>query len=121
MPSSGRPSHVRNLALLHDQQVGIGIERKRPLLMIGGLVVIVARQVERGKYTVHIRIVLVEGQCDVQFLRNELQGRVAIRAPAVNPALAEHAGLPGMGMGIIRVERDGPVEEALRLLIGLSY
>ena len=49
-----------------------------------------------------------------------LQGGVPVLAPAVDPALAEHAGLPGVRVGVLRVELDRAVEELLRLGVGLA-
>ena len=56
-----RPSQPRQqLALLHHDQVIVGVERERPVLMISGLIVIVPVQVQRGENPVHVAIIIIE-------------------------------------------------------------
>ena len=113
------PQPGQKLALLHHDQVVVGVERERPLLMVRGLVMIVALQVQRGEDAMHVAVVVVERQRDLQLRGHLLQGGVAIRAPAINPGLAQHARLPGVSVSIVRVELERAVEQPLRLGIVL--
>src|SRR4029453_11870621 len=84
-----RPSQPRQkLALLHDNQVVVGVEGEGPLLMIRGLVKVVARQIQRGEYPVHIAIIVIEGQRYLKLRGHRLEGGIAIGAPIINPRLA---------------------------------
>ena len=51
----------QQLALLHDDEIVVWIECKRPLLVVERLVVVVVhRQVHGGENAVHVAVVLVE-------------------------------------------------------------
>ena len=82
--------------------------------MICSLVEIVAHQVQRGEYPVHVAVIVIERQRRLQLGGHLLEGGVAIRAPLMNPGLAQYACLPGVRMSIVRVKREGAVEQALR-------
>ena len=80
-----RPSKPRQkFALLHHNQVVVGVERERPLLMIRGLIMIVAVQVQRGENPVHVAVVIIERQRDLQLRGHLLEGDLAIGAPIIN-------------------------------------
>ena len=64
-----------------------------------------------------IGVVVVQRQCPVQRCHNILPDGIPVFAPIVDPGLAKNAGAPGMSMGIIGVERDGPVYQSLRPFI----
>ena len=68
MPSSGRPSQVSSSPCCTTIRSLFGIEAERPLLMVGRLVVIVAHQVHRGEDAVHVAVVVVERQRDLQLV-----------------------------------------------------
>ena len=70
------PEPGQKLALLHDDEVAVGIEAQRPLLMIGGLVVLVAVEVQRGENPVHVGVIVVERQRDLQLTRSTARRRV---------------------------------------------
>src|SRR5436190_11759082 len=78
-------------------------------------------QIQGGEDPMHVAVVIVERQRDLQFLGNLLEGGVAIHIPAINPGLAQHAGLPGVSVGIVWIERNGAVKQALRLGVGLPH
>src|SRR6185312_9081162 len=88
----------QDFAVLDDDQVIIGIEGERPLLMVESLVVVVADDVHRREDAMDIGIVLVERQRRLKPADHVVPGRLLVFAPALNPALAEDAGSPGMGM-----------------------
>ncbi len=83
--------------------------------MVRGLVMILARQIQRGENPMHVAVVVVERQRDLQLRGHLLEGGVAIHAPVISPRLAQHASLPGMSVSIARVERERTVKQALRL------
>src|SRR5260370_41455983 len=87
--------------------------------MIRRLVMIVARQVQRGKNPMYVAVTVVERQRDLQFRGHLLESSVAFGAPIINPRLAEYACLPGVSMSIVRIERQGTVEQTLRFGIVL--
>lgn len=111
------PQPGQDLALLHDDEVVVGIEAERPPLMIGRLIKIAVRQIYRGKNTVDVTVVVIESEGDLQLCGYFLPGRIAVFAPAVDPILGQRTGLPGMGKGILGVELDRPIQQALRLLL----
>ena len=116
-----RPSEPgQKLALLDHDEIVVGVERERPLLMVGGLVMIVAHQVQRREDAVHVAVIVVERQRSSDLRDHLLHGAVAIRAPPVDPGLAEHARLPGVGVRVVRIERDRAIEQALRLGVVLA-
>ncbi len=108
----------QKLALLYHHKVVIGIEGQRALLMICGAVVIVAGQIHRGQDAMNIAVVIVERQRKLQLGGHLLEGGVAIRAPAIDPCLAQHARPPGMGVRIVRIERKRAFEQGLCLGVG---
>src|SRR6202158_6626778 len=81
--------------------------------MVRGLVMILAYQVQRGEDPVHVAVIVVERQRDLQLRVHLLEGGIAIRAPTITPCLAQYASLPGVSVSIARIERDGAVEQAL--------
>src|SRR3979490_1702222 len=82
--------------------------------MIRGLIMIVPVQVQRGENPVHVAIIVIERQRDLQLRGYLLEGDLAIGAPIVDPRLAQYACLPSVSMSVVRVKREGAVEQALR-------
>ena len=115
MPSSGRPSQVSSSPCCTTIRSLFGLRPSARSWWYIAPVVIAADQVERGEDAVHVAVVVVERERDLQLLGDALERGVAVLAPAVDPGLAEHAALPGMGMGVVGVERDRALEQALRL------
>src|ERR1700730_7528860 len=87
--------------------------------MIRGLVMIVAREIQRGKNPGYVAVTVVECQRNLQFRGHLLESGVALSAPIINPRLAQYACLPGVSMSIVRIERQGAVEQTLRFGIVL--
>src|SRR5258706_10828208 len=48
------PQPRQELTLLHYDEVVVGVERERPLLMVGRLIMILAIEVQRGEDPVHV-------------------------------------------------------------------
>jgi len=80
---------------------------------------VVAVQVRRGENPVHVAVIVIERQRDLQLRGHLLEGRLAIGAPAIDPHLAQYACLPSVNMSIVRVEREGAVKQALRFSVVL--
>ena len=114
------PEPGQHLALLHHDQVAVRIEAQRPLLMVLRLLEVVVVQVQRREDAVDVGVVVVERQRGVELFLDLLEAGVLVLAPAVDPALAEHAGLPGMRVRVVRVELDRPLQHAQRLGIGVA-
>src|SRR5258706_1153361 len=89
--------------------------------MVHGRVMILARHVQRGEDPVHVAVIVIERQRDLQLRGHLFEGGVAIRAPLINPRLAQYACFPGVSVSIVRVEREGAVEQALRLRVILPH
>ena len=115
MPSSGRPSQVSSSPCWTRIRSLFGLSARRALLVVGGLVVVAVRQAHRRQDAMHVAVVVVQRQGGAELGHHPVPGGLAVRAPVVDPGLAEHAGLPGMGVGIVGVERQGAVEQKLRL------
>jgi hypothetical protein len=58
---------------------------------IRGLVVILARQIQHGRGPVHVAVVVIGRQRDLQLRSDLLKGDVAIRGPPIGSHLAQHA------------------------------
>jgi hypothetical protein len=107
----------QNLTLLNDDEVVVGIEVQGAPLVITRLVEITAGQVHRGEYPMDIAVVVIQGEREPQVLLGLVPGFVAVGAPAMNPRLGQGTSPPGMGVGAFGVELDGPIQQALDLLL----
>src|SRR5262249_11558212 len=92
-----------------NDEVIVGIEADGALLMIFCGLVIAAGKVQSRQDSMYIAIIIVQGECDSELLLDGFPGRVAIRAPIVNPGLAYDATPPGMCMCIVGVERQSTI------------
>ena len=114
------PEPGQHLALLHDDEIAVGVEAQRAFLMIDRLVVLVEVELERGENSMHVGVVVVQRERDLQFVDDPLLERAPVVAPAVQPRLAAHARHPGVGMGVVGIELDGAIERAKSLDVGLA-
>ena len=81
------------LALLHDDEVVVWIERQRSLLVVERLVVVVVhRQVHGGENAVHVAVVLVERQRQRQF--PDHRARCVPGRPVCSDSRSSMAGAP---------------------------
>jgi len=108
------------LALLHNDQVIVGIEAECTLLMVFCSLMIAAGQVHGRQDAVHIAILVVERERNLEFLIDSLPGSITVGAPLVNPGLTNNAGAPSMRMRIVWVESQGAFDGLLRFEIILS-
>ena len=63
----------------------------------------------------HVGVVVVERERDLQLVGDRLELRLRVLAPAVHPGLADDAGLPGVRVRVFRIELDRLVQHAQRL------
>ena len=75
--------------------------------MIDRLVVLVEVELERGENSMHVGVVVVQRQRDLQFIDDPLLERAPVVTPAVQPRLPAHARHPGVSMGVVWIELDG--------------
>ena len=76
------------------------------------LVEILAYDVDRGKNTMDVAVVLIESKCGLHLFRNFGDGYLKIFAPAVDRCLAEDATTPRAGVCVFRIERDCAIHHA---------
>ena len=67
-PIFGLSKPSQDLALLHDDKIVVRVKMERPLLVVKSLFVSLAREVARGENAMHIRVIVVELQRDLQFI-----------------------------------------------------
>src|SRR3984957_2715631 len=108
------------LALLHDDEIAVGVEAQGAFLMIDRLVVLIEVELERGENSMHVGVVVVQRQRDLQFIDDPLLERAPVVTPAVQPSLPAHARHPGVSMGVVWIEFDGVTERAKSLDVGLA-
>ena len=108
------PQPGEHLALLDDDQVVVRVEAEGPPLVVDRQVVVLLDEVDCRQDAVHVAVVVVEGKGDFQRRPDQHLGVGTALAPVVDPGLAEHAGLPGVGVRIAGVELDRPLEQAQR-------
>ena len=77
-------------------------------------------ELERGENSMHVGVVVVQRQRDLQFIDDPLLERAPVVTPAVQPRLPAHARHPGVSMGIVWIELDGATERAKSLDVGLA-
>src|SRR6202021_3706427 len=107
------------LALLHDDEIAVGVEAQRAFLMIGRLVVLVEVELERGENSMHVGVVVVQRERDLQFIDDPLLERAPVVTPAVQPRLATDARHPGVGVSIVGIELDGATKRPKCFTVGL--
>ena len=79
-----RPSEPgEHLALLHDDEIAVGIEAQRAFLMIGRLVVLVEGEMDSSQDSVHVGVVVVERERGPQFAQDPLLECAPVVAPTV--------------------------------------
>ena len=105
---------------MHDDEIAVGIEAERAFLMIGGFVVLVEIELERGENAMHVGVVVVQRERDLQFVQDPLLEAEPVFAPAVKPRLATHARHPGVGMGVVGIELDRAPKRAQSLDVSLA-
>src|SRR3989442_13100474 len=88
------------LALLNQYEVVVGIQAKRPLLVIASLLVLVVRQAQGRENPVNVAVVVVQSVSNVGLVGHLFPGDFTIRAPVMDPALSQNAGLPRVRMGV---------------------
>src|SRR5207249_4114700 len=71
----------KDLALLDDDKIVVGVELQRPILMIRSLLMVAADQIDGGENAVHIAVVLVETEGDFQLGYDLPPGGFAVSQP----------------------------------------
>ena len=79
MPSSRLAEPGEHLALLHHDQVVVRVQGQRALLVEHGLVEVVAHHAQRGEDAVHVAVVVVQPERDVE-LALDLRPPIAARS-----------------------------------------
>ena len=65
----------------------------------------------------NVAVVVVQTESDVGFVDYLFPGLPAILTPVIDPGLRQNACLPGVRVGVFRVQRDGAIEHALRFRV----
>src|SRR5438552_7911814 len=81
----GPPQPREQLALLNQDEVVVGIEAKRALLVITSLLVLVVRQAKGRENPVNVAVVVVQSVSDVGLVYHLFPGVSAILAPVIDP------------------------------------
>ena len=110
-------SREARLTTLLEPEINAYLRVQGAPLVITRLVEITAGQVHRGEYPMDIAVVVIQGEREPQVLLGLVPGFVAVGAPAMNPRLGQGTSPPGMGVGAFGVELDGPIQQALDLLL----
>src|SRR5438132_6983795 len=90
------------LAVLNQDEVVVGIEAQRALLMIASLLMLIVRQVHGGEDAVNVAVVVIQRESDLKLVGHLFPGAFTILAPVIDPGLTQNAGLPRMRVGIFR-------------------
>ncbi len=99
----------------HDEVV-VGVQLQRPILMIAGAIHVVSHDRDpRGEDAMDVGVVVVERHRPVELERDLVESRVLVLAPAIAPALTEYATAPRVGMSVVGIELQGPVDQLQRL------
>src|SRR5438132_10841745 len=96
----GSPQPREQLAVLNQDEVVVGIEAQRALLMIASLVVLIVRQVYGGEDAVNVAVVVIERESDRELIGHVFPGAFTILAPVIDPGLTQNASLPRMRVGV---------------------
>ena len=112
MPSSAWPSQVRISPCCTTIRSSFGLRRERALLVNTAL----SRSLRTTPTAARMRCTSLSFSSSPSATSSSrsiaLLGRGAVLAPAVAPLLAEDAGVPGMGVRVVRVELDGALDQA---------
>src|SRR6185369_2299106 len=114
------PDPCQDFSVLDHDQVVIGIEIERPLLVVQHLVELVAGQVHSRQDTVDVAVVVVQRPRYRQLALDFGQRGRGILTPAIDVGLPKDAGRPGVCMGVHWVELDGAPDQCQRPVIVLA-
>ncbi len=116
----GLPDPGENLALLDHDQVVVRIQAERPVLVEHRLVVVVAQHMHGREHALHVAVVLVLRERDLELALDHAFGLLRVLGPVVAPLLAEDAGLPGVRVRVVGVELDRPRDQLVGARVVLA-
>src|SRR5262245_30770129 len=102
----------QNLPLLDDHEVIVWVEAERALLMMESFIEILAYDVDAGKNTMDVAVVLIQNKCGLHLFRDFCDGFFKIFAPTIDRCLAEDATTPRAGVCVVRIERECSIHQA---------